>query len=84
MHIRICAHSIRYFVFLQNQADLIKETVEAMPEESPPLFDPLGEGVDLSELAAASAAESAVDPGSSRRGTVSEILCQKNMSIQQH
>ncbi len=55
----------------QEQASLIKEGVEVMPGDSPPLFDSLGEGVDLSELAAASVAESAVDPGAGRRGTVS-------------
>ncbi len=35
------------------------------------MFDPLGEGVDLSELAAASAAEPAMDSGAGRRSTVS-------------
>ena len=29
---------------------LIKETVDAMDDETPPLFDPLGEGVDVKDI----------------------------------
>ena len=54
----------------QEQTTLIKEAVDAMAGDTPPMFDPLGEGVDLSELAAASVAESAIDSGAGRRSTV--------------
>ena len=36
--------------FIQIQADLIKEAVDGMYEPTPPLFDPLGEGVDVSDI----------------------------------
>ena len=36
--------------FIQVQADLIKEAVDGMYEPTPPLFDPLGEGVDVSDI----------------------------------
>ena len=68
--------TLTYYLYFalshQEQAALIKEAVEAMSDEAPPIFDPLGEGVDPSELAAALTAEAIAEGGTSRRGTVSQ------------
>ena len=37
-------------VILQNQAQLIREALGQLGDTNPPLFDPLGEGVDESQL----------------------------------
>ena len=60
------AQCIYLYVHTQCQAQVIQEAADALGESPPPLFDPLGEGVDVRELEASIQASGGGGPGTGK------------------
>ena len=63
----------------QVQADLIKEAIDYMSDATPPLFDPLGEGVDVSDLDASAGGSAASVSTTMKTGYKAKVSEKKNI-----